>query len=269
MRNVIAKGALALSLLVAPAATAPVLAAGGGADLLPATFTFEGPFGTYDRAAAQRGFQIYKEVCAACHSMSLLAYRNLMDLGLTENQVKALAAEFEVDDVNDKGEAIKRPARPADRFRKPFPNEAAARAANNGAYPPDLSLVVKARPKGARYVFSLLQGYDDLDKLSADDKKKLHIDEKFKLQSGMSFNKYFPGMQIAMAKPINDGQVTFVDGAKNDVPSMARDVVTFLAWASEPKMEDRKRTGVRVAIFLLILTGLMYAVKRKVWADAH
>ncbi|TWT15676.1 cytochrome c1 [Reyranella sp. CPCC 100927] len=273
MRKLFATGALILPLLTASAA--PAMAEGGhGPALLPATFSFEGPFGTYDRGAAQRGFQIYKEVCSACHSLSLVSYRNLMDLGLSEAAVKGIAADVQVNDVNDKGETIERPGKPSDRFKKPFPNEAAAAAANGGAAPPDLSLIIKARPNGARYVFSLLQGYvEDVDKLPAPEKAALGLAKDYKLEDGKSFNKYFhPGEQgykIGMAKPLNDGQITYVDGAKNDLASMSRDVVTFLAWAAEPKMEERKRTGVRVILFLLIFAGMMYAVKRKVWANAH
>ncbi|MCW5747142.1 MAG: cytochrome c1 [Alphaproteobacteria bacterium] len=274
MRKLIATGALVLPLLAAPAALAPVLAeSGGGPALLPARFSFEGPFGTYDRAAAQRGFHVYKEVCSACHSLSLLSYRNLMDLGLSEAAVKGIAASVQIEDVNDKGEKIERQGKPSDRFRKPFPNEAAAAAANGGAAPPDLSLIIKARPNGPRYVFSLLQGYVEFDKLSDKEKAEFGLAKDYKLEDGKHFNKYFhPGEQgykINMAKPLNDDAVQFKDGSKTDVPSMARDVVTFLAWAADPKMEDRKRTGVRVVLFLLIFAGLMYAVKRKVWADAH
>jgi cytochrome c1 len=275
MRKFLATGALILPFLVAPAAVAPVLAEGGhgGPDLLPAKFSFEGPFGTYDRGAAQRGFQVYKEVCAACHGLSLLSYRNLMDLGFSEGAVKGLAAEVQIEDVNDKGEKIERPGKPSDRFKSPFPNDAAAAAANGGAAPPDLSLIIKARPNGARYVFSLLQGYVDFDKLSDKEKAELDLAKDYKLEEGKHFNKYFhPGPQgykISMPKPLSDDQTKFADGSKNDVASMARDVVTFLAWAADPKMEDRKRTGVRVVLFLLIFAGMMYAVKRKVWADAH
>jgi cytochrome c1 len=274
MRKLIATGGLILSFLVAPAAVAPVLAEGDhGPELLKTTFSFEGPFGTYDRGAAQRGYQIYKEVCAACHSLSLLSYRNLEDLGFTEGTVKALAAEAQVEDVNDKGEKIERPAKPSDRFKAPFPNPAAAAAANGGAAPPDLSLIVKARPDGARYVYSLLQGYEEFDKLAEKDKAALGLAKDYKLEDGKYFNKFFhPGAQghkISMPKPLNDDQVKFQDGSKTDVASMSHDVVTFLAWAAEPRMEDRKRTGVRVVLFLLIFAGLMYAVKRKVWADAH
>jgi cytochrome c1 len=274
MRKLLATGVLALPLLAAPAAVMPALAeAGHGPKLLDTKFSFEGPFGTIDRAAAQRGFQVYKEVCAACHSMSLMSYRNLMDLGLSEAAVKGIAAEVQVEDVNDVGEKIERPGKPSDRFKKPFPNDAAAAAANGGAAPPDLSLIIKARPDGARYVFSLLQGYVDFDSLTDQQKAEFGLAKDYKLEDGKHFNVYFhPGEQgykIGMAKPLSDGQVNYVDGSKNDLPSMARDVVTFLAWASEPHMEARKRTGVRVVLFLLIFAGMMYAVKRKIWADAH
>ena len=274
MRKILTRGALALAFLAGPA----LASGGGGFKLLDTHFHFEGPFGTYDYAAVQRGFQVYKEKCAVCHSMSLLSYRNLRDIGLSEAAVKAIAADVMVDDVDDKGAKIERPGRPSDRFKSPFANEAAARAANNGASPPDLSLIVKARVDGARYVYSLLQGYDDMAKASAADRavmdgyaKKATGDDKavFAMATGMNFNKYFPGMQIAMPQPLRDGDVTYIGGAKNDLPQMAKDVVSFLAWASEPKMEERKNTGVKVILFMLILAGLMYAVKRKVWAGAH
>jgi cytochrome c1 len=267
MRKLIATGALVLPMFVAPAAVAPVLAESGhGPKLLPAKFSFEGPFGTIDRAAAQRGFEIYNKVCATCHSMSQLYYRNLADLGLSEAAVKGIAAEKEIEEVNDKGETVKRPGKPSDRFVKALPVPGS---------PPDLSLIIKARPDGARYVFSLLLGYEDFDKLTDQQKKEYGLDKDYKLDGAQQFNKYFhPGPQgykISMPQPLNDGdeRVTFVGDAKKDLPSLARDVVTFLAWAAEPHMETRKRTGVRVVLFLLIFAGLMYAVKRKVWADAH
>jgi cytochrome c1 len=269
MRTLLATATVALAAL-----TGPAFAEGGHVKLLDTKFKFEGPFGTYDYKAVQRGYQVYKEVCAACHGLSLVAYRNLQQIGLSEAAVKAIAADVQIRDLNDVGEMADRPGRPADRFRSPFANEAAARAANNGAYPPDLSLIIKARPDGARYLYSLLQGYEDHTKLTEAQKKELGIKPDFKMQPNMQFNKFFPGMQIAMVKPLNDGQVTYneeaqKDGIKNDLPQLAKDVVHFLAWASEPKMEERKNTGVKAVIFLLILSGLFYAVKRKVWADAH
>lgn len=245
--------------LAAPAAWAEEPAAGHGhQELLHPGFTFEGLFGTFDRAAAQRGFQVYKEVCSGCHSMSLMSYRNLGDLGFSEDEVKALAGGYKVQDgPNDQGEMFERPARPSDRFVKPFPNEQAARAGNGGALPPDLSLMVKAREGGADYVYSVLNGY-------ADAPAGVHVPE------GMYYNKHFVnGVAIAMPPPLNEGGVTFADGTKSTVPQMASDVSTFLAWAAEPTLERRKRLGVQVILFLIVLTGMLYAVKRRVWADLH
>ena len=224
---------------------------------------FEGPFGTYDRASAQRGWQIYKEVCSACHSMNLMSYRNLMELGLTENQVKGIAAEIQVPDINDDGQPIERPARLSDRFKKPFPNEAAAAAANGGKAPPDLSVIIKAREDGPNYVHALMMGYVPFDKLTAEQKKESGVGKDD------NYNKYFPGHRIAMPPPLSDDKVQYVDGTKPTLDQEATDVVEFLAWASEPHLEARKRTGVRVILFLIVLAGFMYAVKRQVWADKH
>jgi ubiquinol-cytochrome c reductase cytochrome c1 subunit len=224
---------------------------------------FQGPFGTYDRAAAQRGYQVYQEVCAACHGLSLLSYRNLMELGLTENQVKGLIADITVPDIGEDGSAIDRPARLSDRFKSPYPNEAAAAAANGGKAPPDLSVIVKAREDGANYLHALLVGYVPFDKIPPEQVKE------FAVTQDDNFNLYFPGHKIAMPAPLADDKVTYVDDTKATVDQMASDVTEFLAWASEPHMEDRKRTGVRVILFMLALAGLMYAVKRQVWADKH
>ena len=226
-------------------------------------WSFQGPFGTYDRAAAQRGFQVYKEVCSACHSMELLAYRNLEELGLTGNQVKGIAADFQVPDIGDDGSAIERPARPSDHFKKPFPNEAAAAAANGGKAPPDLSVIIKAREGGPDYVYGILTGFVPYEKLTPEQIKEFHV------KKDDHFNLYFPGHRIAMPPPLQDGTVSYVDGTKNTLQQEASDVVEFLAWASEPHLEARNRTGWRVILFLLAMAGLMYAVKRAVWADAH
>ena len=243
--------------LLAGAGAAPALAAGEAVAIPDHRFSFEGLFGTYDRASAQRGFQVYKEVCSACHGMKQLAYRNLRELGLSDAEVRAIAATVQVvDGPNDEGQMFERPARPSDRFRSPFPNEKAARAANNGAYPPDLSVITKARLGGADYIHALLTGYADPP-------------AGVTLMDGMYSNRYFPGHQIAMAPPLNEGAVTFADGTEATVDQMAHDVATFLAWAAEPEMEERKRMGVRIIMFLTILGGLAYAVKRKVWADVH
>ncbi|MCX8505403.1 MAG: cytochrome c1 [Alphaproteobacteria bacterium] len=228
-------------------------------------WSFNGMRGTYDRAALQRGFQIYKEVCATCHSMSLLSYRNLgggkgfaagdemaSGPGFSEAEVKAIAAEYKVKDgPNDQGEMFERPARPSDRLVGPFANEQAARASNNGALPPDLSLMIKARENGADYVYALLTGYGETP---AD----------FKLSDGLYYNSAFPGHQIAMPKPLQGEDVKFADGTKATLEQEARDVVQFLAWAAEPNLEARHRAGFEVLGFLVILTGLFYVLKRRI-----
>jgi ubiquinol-cytochrome c reductase cytochrome c1 subunit len=232
----------------------------------PQKWVFHGPFGTFDRASLQRGFQVYKEVCSVCHSVDQLYFRTLgggpggsfgNGIGYDEEQVKALAESYEVPDIGDDGQPVQRKARPSDKIPKPFPNEKAARAANNGALPPDLSLITKARVGEEDYVWALLNGYED------------QPPPDVKLQPGMSYNKFFPGHQIAMPKPLNDGQVTFADGTQATVPQMAHDVASFLAWAAEPTFEERKRTGAKVILFLVVMTGLFYALKRKLWADLH
>ncbi|CAN5661900.1 hypothetical protein BH10PSE6_BH10PSE6_03470 [soil metagenome] len=260
MRKFLVSGAIALAALTAGAVA---IAAESTVKPKHLNWHFQGPFGTYDRAAAQRGFQVYKEVCAACHSLSLVAYRNLTALGLTENQVKGIAAEFQVPDIADDGSAIERPARPSDRFRKPFPNELAAAAVNGGKAPPDLSVMVKARPNGPDYMVALMNGYVPFEKLTPAQVKE------FGVTKDDNFNLYFPGHRIAMPPPLSDGKVTYVDGTKATTEQMSLDVTEFLAWASEPHLEDRNRTGVRVILFLLALAGLMYAVKRQVWSDKH
>ena len=221
-------------------------------------WSFDGMFGTFDRGAVQRGFQVYQEVCAACHSLKLVAYRNLSGIGLSEDQIKAIAAEVEVTDgPNDEGEMFQRPARPSDRFVKPFANDNAARAANNGALPPDLSLMVKARKGGADYLQALLTGY------------KEEPPDGIKLSEGMNYNLYFPGNQIAMAPPVADDAVEYADGTKATADQIATDVATFLAWAAEPELEERKRLGIKVLLFLIVLTAMMYALKRQIWSDQH
>jgi len=238
-------------------AASPAHAAGEAIAIPDRKFSFDGIFGTYDRASAQRGFQVYKEVCAACHSLRLLSYRNLRELGLSEVQVAAIASQFEIKDgPNDEGQMFERPGRPADRFRSPFPNDAAAKAANNGALPPDLSVMTKARAGGADYLFALLTGY-------ADPPAGMTVGD------GMHYNRYYPGHQIAMGAPLNPDQVDYADGTKATVEQMAHDVATFLQWAAEPELEQRRAMGVKIIIFLTILAGLTYAVKRKVWADVE
>lgn len=230
-------------------------------------WSFSGIFGTFDRGSLQRGWQVYHEVCSSCHSLKFIAFRNLEKIGLTAEQVEAIAAEFEVQaGPNDEGEMYMRKAVPADRIPPPFPNEAAARVANNGALPPDLSLIVEARPfgmdtlykpTGADYVDALLGGYRDPPP------------EGVTIAPGMFYNEYFPGHQIAMPPPLSDGRVEYVDGTKPTIAQMSQDIVTFLTWAAEPNLEERRSMGVKATLFLIVLTGLLYATKRKVWADAH
>lgn len=236
---------------------APAFAAGGGEAPASQNWSFNGPFGTFDRAELQRGYQVYKEVCASCHAMKYVAFRNLRDIGFSEAEVKALAATFEVTDgPNDDGEMFQRAALPSDKFPSPFPNEKAARAANGGAYPVDLSLVAKARAHGPDYLYALLTGYKDAP-------------AGFTVGEGLNYNEAFPGHQIAMPKPINEDQVTYADGTKATVEQMARDVSAFLMWAAEPKLEERKRMGLKVMVFLIILTGLFFAAKKRIWRDVH
>lgn len=220
-------------------------------------WSFSGPFGTYDRAALQRGFKVYREVCAACHSMERLHYRDLAALGYDEGQLKAIAGEYTFEDgPNDEGEMFERPGRPGDRFKNPFPSVKAAMYANNGAFPADMSLLAKARKGGPDYIYALMTGYEDAP---AD----------HELLQGQYWNRYMAGHVISMAPPLSEGQIAYDDGTAGTVSQYARDVAHFLMWAAEPHMEVRKRTGVMALLFLLAFAGVMYAVKRKVWASQH
>lgn len=238
---------------------------GHGGDELPASkfarspmqvdWAFDGHFGTFDRAAVQRGFQVYKEVCAACHGIERIAFRNLQQVGFSEAEVKTLAAEYSFKAFDSEGEEIERPGIVADHFPAPFANEDAARAANNGAYPPDLSLMTKARPDGANYVYSLLTGYAEPS-------------EGFMVGEGMYYNPFYEGRQIAMAPPlVMDGQVSYEDETEASIDQMAKDVVTFMQWAAEPEMEDRKSMGIKVLLFLFIFTIFFYIAKKRIWED--
>lgn len=219
-------------------------------------WSFNGPFGTVDRASAQRGFQVYKEVCSACHSMRLLSYRNLSQIGFSQDEIKAIAANYNVTDgPNDDGDMFERPARPSDHFYKPFANDKAARASNNGALPPDLSLIVKARPHGPDYVYSILTGYEPEDEIPAD----------VKMGVGMNYNPYYPGKQIAMPQPVRGGEVEYMDGTVATQDQMARDVVNFLQWAAEPEMEHRKEMGIKVLLYMAIFTVFFYIAKNRIW----
>ncbi|MBY0355765.1 MAG: cytochrome c1 [Rickettsiales bacterium] len=216
---------------------------------------FEGIFGKVDKASAQRGLQVFREVCSACHGVHRVAMRSLTELGFSEAEVKKLASEYTVKDGPDAdGEMYERPGLPSDHFPSPYPNEQAARAANGGAYPPDLSLITKARHDGANYLHALLTGYEDAP---AD----------FVLPEGKYYNPYFPGGAIAMPQPIGSaGQVQYSDKTEASIDQMARDVTSFLQWAAEPEMEARKKMGIKVMIFLSILTVLLYFAKKRIWS---
>ena len=243
-------------------------------------WSFAGPFGNYDQAQLQRGFKVYREVCANCHGLSLLSFRNLGQtgaLGYTEAQVKQIASEYKVQDgPNDQGEMFEREGRPADRFPLPFPNDNAARARYN-AVPPDLSVIAKARTyergfpwfvidmftqyqeQGVDYIAAFLAGFEDKPPAG------------ITIQSGLQYNKYFPGNATAMPKPvlIYTNGVTYDDGTPTSTEQYAKDVAAFMMWAAEPTMATRKRIGFQVMIFLIVFAGLLYFTKKKVWADAH
>jgi ubiquinol-cytochrome c reductase cytochrome c1 subunit len=244
-------------LLAALIAAAPAAWAQDAPEPPEHRWSFSGPFGAFDLASAQRGFQVYSEVCAACHAMQYLHYRDLAGIGLTEAQIKAIAADVTVPvGLDDQGNPKEGPGTPASQFKSPFPNDVANRAAHNGALPPDLSLIVNAREGHANYIYGILVGFSDPP-------------AGMQMQEGMNYNKYFPGHQIAMPPPLQDGRVTYADGTPATVDQMANDVVTFLAWAANPEMVERKQMGWRWVLFFLIMTGLTYAVKRRVWADVH
>ena len=226
----------------------------------------DGPFGTFDRQQLQRGFQVYKEVCAGCHSLNLVAFRDLHQLGYNEAEVKAIANQWaiEVPSVNpDTGEAATRKAIPSDKFPSPYANETAARAANNNALPPDLSLMAKAREGGAAYIYSLLTGYQN---------QPAELLEKFpasKTAEGLHYNPYFANLNIAMPPPLTaDGQVTYADGTQATVDQMAKDVSAFLLWTAEPNLQGRHKSGWAVLAFLIVATILGYMSYRNIWAEA-
>jgi cytochrome c1 len=219
-------------------------------------WSWEGPFGTFDKAQLQRGLQVYTEICATCHSLDLLAYRDLAALGYGEDELKAYAASYEVEDgPDDEGEMFIRVAVPSDRFVPPFPNENAARASNNGAFPPNLSVITKARKNGANYMYAIMTGYLD------------EAPEGVELMEGMTYNKYYSGRQIAMPQPLYGDDVEYADGTEATLEQEAKDVTAFLAWAAEPELEERKSMGIKVLIFLGVLFVMTVAVKKAVWRD--
>ena len=222
------------------------------------SFAHDGPFGKFDNAQLQRGFKVYAEVCAACHSLNQVAFRNLAEIGYGEDEVKAIAKAAVVPSINpETGEPATRPGIATDKLPSPYANETAARAANNNALPPDLSLMTKARGNGPAYVYSLLTGYQNVPAA---------LPKENRPGQGLHYNPYFANLNIAMAAPLADGQVTFDDGSKNDVKAMSKDVSAFLTWTAEPKMTQRKSVGWAALIFLIIFTGLAYLSYRQVWA---
>lgn len=256
IRTALAAGVTVAVLSFAVSAPRPALAAESGA-LPHQQWSFDGLFGTFDRAALRRGFTVYKNICSACHSMRLLYYRNLADIGFSDAEVKKIASEVQVTDgPNDEGEMFERPGKPSDHFKSPFPNEKAARAANNGRLPPDFSLLVKSVVGGPDFVYGILTGFKDAP-------------PGYKLPEGTYYNEVFPGHNIGMPPPLSDGAVDYADGTKATLPQEAHDVATFLTWASEPKLETRKQMGIKVILFLIVLTGLLYVIKRRVWKDVH
>jgi cytochrome c1 len=272
----IKRAILALAFASAAVALAPPAMAEGQDTPPKLKWSFAGPFGRYDEAQLQRGFKIYKEVCSNCHSIQMLAFRNLADAGgpgFSDAQVAAIASEFRVKDIDDQGNSIERSGRPADTFPPPFANELAAKAANGGTAPPDMSTLAKARTyqrgfpwflfdmvtqyqeQGPDYIAALIKGYEAAPK-------------GFTVPEGGHYNKYFPGHNIAMPPPLQAGQVSYDDGSPQTMEQYSRDIAAFLMWAAEPKLVQRKRIGFQVMIFLIVLSGLLYFTKKKVWREA-
>ena len=234
-----------------------VLASGSGNDLPKHNWSFKGITGTFDKPAVQRGFKVYREVCSGCHSMSLLYYRDLIDIGFSDEEVKAIAAEYTViDGPNEEGEMFERPAKPSDRFVPPFLNEQEARISNNGSYPPDLSVITKAKKHGPDYIFNLLLGY-------------IEPPVDFELGEGMYYNKWKEGHQISMAQPLDEGYVDYDDGTDNTLPQLAEDITTFLVWSAEPELEERKKLGIKVILFFIVLGSIVFIVKNRLWREIH
>ena len=276
----IRKLALSLAAVAAVGAASPALAEGGAHHPRSGGFSFDGPFGTFDQAQLQRGYKVYREVCAACHSMDLMHFRTLGERSgpfydshaenpAANRYVRTLAAEIEVADIDtETGEAIMRPATPADRFPNPYPNRTAAAAANGGAAPPDLSVMAKARHDGANYIYSLLSGYEEAP-------------AGLRITATQYYNPYMAGDMtpfwegdpeqvpaggfIAMPPPLNEGQVTYDDGTEATVDQMSKDVAAFIAWSSDPKATERKQSGIAVLAFLAIFAGITYASYRRIW----
>lgn len=223
--------------------------------LIEQNWSFNGFFGRFDQSSLQRGFQVYREVCAGCHGIRYISFRNLKDIGYNSDEIKSIASEYEIEDgPNDEGDMFYRFARPSDKFVGPYRNKNEARISNNGAYPPDLSLITKARAGGADYLYNLLNGYKEPP-------------SDFDISDGMYYNSIYPGKQIGMPQPISDEIVEYEDGTPATQDQIIRDITTFLVWTAEPELEERKSMGVKVALFLFLMTLMLYAVKRKIWRD--
>jgi ubiquinol-cytochrome c reductase cytochrome c1 subunit len=220
-------------------------------------WSFNGISGTFDKAALQRGYQVYSEVCSGCHSMKLLYYRDLLDIGFSESEVKSIASEYTViDGPDDEGEMFERSARPSDRFVGPFLNENEARANNNGSYPADLSVIIKAKKYGEDYIYNLLLGYKETP-------------SGIEIGDGMYYNQWMKGNQIAMPAPLYDESVDYEDGTENNAEQLAEDVVTFLKWAAEPELEIRKNLGIKVILFFFILGIIVLLAKNRLWKEVY
>jgi len=260
MRTVLFAAAVTMLFGFAPlTAVTPAQAAGGDIEITEQSWTFDGIFGRFDRQQLQRGFQVYREICSSCHGLDYIAFRNFEAIGYSEDQTKVLASEYTIEECcDDQGDIFDRPGIPADYFPNPYPNEQFARASNNGALPPDLSLMTKARAGGPDYLYSLLLGYEEPP-----------ADLEDELMLGMYYNKSFEGNQIAMAEQLFDELIEYSDGTIATKEQMATDVAAFLHWAAEPKLEVRKQTGVRVMLFTFVFTVLAYFLKRRIWSDVE
>ena len=235
----------------------PVFAADSKEEPKQVDWSFDGVFGTFDKPSIQRGFQVYKEVCSACHSLKRVSFRHLEGAGFSAAEVKALAAGYTIHDgPNDAGEMFDRPGRPSDAIPGPYANDKAARAANNGGLPPDQSLLIKAREDGPNYIYSLLTGYEPAP-------------DGVSVPAGAYFNPYMDGHIIKMAPPLRADAVTYQDGTKATLDQEARDIVNFLQWAAEPEMEQRKSMGIHVMLFLGAMTTFFYLVKKRIWSNLH
>ncbi len=226
-------------------------------ELIEQNWPFRGIFGRFDKSSLQRGFQVYREVCSGCHGIRHIAFRDLQEIGFSKDEVKSIASEYElVDGPNDEGEMFDRLGKESDKFVDPYENKQIARISNNGSYPPDLSLIVKARSGGADYIYSLLNGYKDFP-------------QNFEASEGMYYNEFYPGNQIAMPSPIMDDIVEYDDGTEATHSQIAKDITSFLAWTAEPELEKRKSLGVKTIFFLILLTIMLLGVKRKIWKDVE